>query len=184
MNGKKILGMALLAGLTASQAFAAADLWLHVKVHEGDDSRVTINLPLSVVRKTGAFMPKDSTSSGKIRFDDEELSISEMREIWRDLQSKPDATFITVDDADSKVRVAKKNGYLHIRATERRGAREDVEVKIPATVVNALLSGDGEEFDIEAAIDALADEGEGELVTVNSDNETVRIWIDSASEAR
>lgn len=186
MNTKKIFGMTLLAAaMTASQALAGtADLWLHVKVHEGADSRVTINLPLSVVQKTGAFIPKDSTRSGKVRFDDEELSVAEMREIWSELQRKPDATFITVDDVESKVRVAKKGGYLHIQASERRGPREDVEIKIPVRVVNALLSGNGEEFDIAAAIDALADEGEGELVTVNGDNETVRIWIDAVSEAR
>lgn len=181
MISKKIFGIALLAaGMTVAQA-QASDLWLHIKVHEGkNDSRVTVNLPLSVVQKAGGLIPKDARSSGKIRFDDEEMSIAELREVWRELKSKPDATFITVDERDSKVRVGKRGGYLHIEATDG----EEVEVKMPVAVVDALLSGTGEEFNIGAAIDALARHGHGELVTVNGDNETVRIWIDGESESR
>jgi len=50
-------------------------------------------------------------------------------------------------------------------------------------VVDALLGGDGEEFDFHAAISALAAEGEGELVTVNDNNDRVRVWVDSSAEA-
>jgi hypothetical protein len=49
--------------------------------------------------------------------------------------------------------------------------------------VDALLSGNEDELDIQAAINALVQEGEGELVTVTSDDENVRIWVDSIAEA-
>jgi hypothetical protein len=49
-------------------------------------------------------------------------------------------------------------------------------------VVSALLSGNGDEINLEAAFEALARHGQGELLTVRSDDETVRIWIDQQSE--
>ena len=57
-------------------------------------------------------------------------------------------------------------------------------MKIPLEVVSALLSGKGDEMNVGAAVQALARRGEGELVTVTGDDETVRIWVDSASETR
>lgn len=192
MNGKKIFGIALIAaGVTASAAFAGSratdDLWLHVKVHDAnEDSRVTINLPLSVIEKAGPMIPREARTSGRIRFEDEDFTIAELREMWREVQRKPDATFITVDERDSKVRVAKRGNTLHVFAVDKGvGKRdEEVEIKIPVPVIDALLSGTGEELNIGAAIQALARQGAGELVTVTGDDETVRIWVDDISEAR
>jgi hypothetical protein len=188
MIGKKALAISLLAvGLTAARA-SAEDLYLHVKVHDAkEDSHVNINLPLSVIEKSSAFIPSEARSSGKIRIDDEDMSVAEMREMWAELQKHPDATWISVDEPDSKVRVSKRGKYLHILAQDRKkgGRGEDVEIKIPSSVVAAMLSSTkGDEFDIAGAIRALAREGEGELVTVTGDDETVRIWIDSRSESR
>ncbi len=108
--------------------------------------------------------------------------------MWAELQKHPDATWISVDEPDSKVRVSKRGKYLHILAQDRKGGSgrgEDVEIKIPASVVAAMLSSTkGNEFDIAGAIRALAREGEGELVTVTGEDETVRIWIDARSESR
>lgn len=192
MNSKKIFGIALIAaGVTASAALAGSrstdDLWLHVKVHDSnEDSRVTINLPLSIIEKAGPMIPKEARTSGRIRFEDEDFTLAELREIWREVQRKPDATFVTVDDRDSKVRIAKRGSTLHVFAVDKGKGRgkEEVEIKIPVAVINALLSGNGEELNIGAAVQALARQGAGELVTVTGDDETVRIWVDDISEAR
>ena len=50
-------------------------------------------------------------------------------------------------------------------------------------MLDALLSGEGDELNIEAAIRALVEQGEGELVTVSGDDETVRVWVDNIAEA-
>ena len=68
------------------------------------------------------------------------------------------------------------------RATENEDGA-DVNVQIPSSVVDALLSGEGEELNFRAAIEALAAEGEGELVTVNDDDDRVRVWVDHIAEA-
>ena len=69
-----------------------------------------------------------------------------------------------------------------VRASEDEDGA-DVNVQIPSRVVDALLSGEGEELNFRAAIEALAAEGEGELVTVNDDDDRVRVWVDHIAEA-
>ena len=194
MNAKKAVPTALLAlaafTVTAARA-SASDLWLHVKVHEAkDDSHVTVNLPLSMVEKASSLIPADARHSGKvakIKVNGKEMDVAELRQLWDEVQKRPDATYVTVDEKDSKVRIAKRGSYLYINAQDRtghKGGHQDVEVKIPVEVVDALLSGKDDEMNVGAAIQALARRGEGELVTVNGDEETVRIWVDAASETR
>jgi hypothetical protein len=181
---KKTLAIATLAlGLGTAGAFAAQTekLWIHVHVKDGKDGNVSINLPISMVEKMAGSITSDSKGDSRLRFNDEDITVAELRDLWNDLRRQPDATFITVDDTHSKVRVAKRGGYLVVRSREKQ---EEVEMKIPGTVVDALLSAPGEQLDVAAAMRALARHGEGELVTVSGTGETVRIWVDDSSESR
>ena len=76
----------------------------------------------------------------------------------------------------------KEGGYLMVSVSEGDGG-ENVEIRLPARVVDALLSGEGDELDLVGAMEALVDEGEGELVKVTGDNENVRVWVDRVAEA-
>ncbi|MBV8201706.1 MAG: hypothetical protein JOZ15_13880 [Acidobacteria bacterium] len=191
MTWNSVMGIALLL-MGAAAAEAKTDLWLHIKVHDGnDDSRVSVNLPLSVVEAATPLIPEEARTAGSLRVDDRDLSVQDLRRIWREVQRLPDATFVTVDEPDGKVRVARSGGYLLIEAAdhataERSGRRhgEHVEARIPSAVVDALLKGSGDRFDLAAAIEALAKTGEGELVTVNGDHETVRMWVDADAAGR
>jgi hypothetical protein len=116
-----------------------------------------------------------------MHLDEMEMSISDMRELWQEVQSTPDATFVTVEEDNEQVKVWKEGGYLMVSVIEDGG--ENVEVRVPARVVDALLSGDGEELNLVAAMEALVDEGEGQLVSVTGDNENVRVWVDRIAEA-
>jgi len=188
MSPKKTAMTALLAFALTAARVSAADLWLHIKIHDAkEDSRVNVNLPLSMIQRSAALIPSGARNSGRIRMNDTDVDIAELRQIWNEVRNRPDATYVTVEERDSKVRVAKRGEYLHIVARERHGYRggdENMEMKIPVEVVSALLSGRGDELNVGAAIQALARRGEGELVTVNGDDETVRIWVDATSETR
>jgi hypothetical protein len=188
MNGKRIFGTALLAAaLTTAGAAsaAAADLWLHLKVDGGKrgTEQVEINMPLSMIESFAPMLQGKVKDGGRVRIDDRDYDVAELRRIWRELEDGPDATYVTVNQPDSKVRIAKRGSYLVMTAVERgdgdRG--ENVEARIPIPVVGALLSGRGDGLDISAALRELARFGEGELMTVTSDEETVRIWIDDNS---
>ena len=188
---KKTLAIATLAlGLGTAGAFAARaektdNLWIHVRVHDGKDANVSINFPVSMVEKMAQNITTKTDGESRLQFNDEEITVAELREMWNEVRKQPDATFITVEDVSSKVRIAKRGGYLIVRSREDRAGRdEEVEMKIPATVVDALLSAPGERLDVAAAMRALARHGEGELVTVSGTGETVRIWVDDSSESR
>jgi len=187
MSTTKILGGALLAmlamTLTAGQA-AAADLWIHVKVdgHKGKDERVSINMPLSMARNLSGMVSEDGRRHGRMRIHDHDYDVSELRRAWREIERGPDANFITVKDPDSDVKIAKRGDYLEMRAVDRKGDREEVAARVPLPVVSALLSGDGDELNLDAALEELSRHGQGELLTVHSEDETVRIWIDHQSE--
>lgn len=181
---RAIIAVAVVGLLTSGAGVLSAagnDLWLHVKVQENDDTKVTVNLPMSVVGKALPMLPEEHLNAGKMHLDEVEMSVSEMRELWREVQSSPDATFVTVEEDDEKVRVWKEGGYLMVSVVDRGG--ESVEVRVPGRVVDALLSGDGEELDLVAAMEALVDEGEGQLVQVTGDDENVRVWVDRVAEA-
>ena len=190
MTWNSVMGMALLL-MGAAAAEAKTNLWLHIKVHDGnDDSRVSVNLPLSVVEAATPLIPEEARTAGSLRVDDRDLSVQDLRRIWLEVQRLPDATYVTVDEPHGKVRVARSGGYLLIEAADHKvehGARrhgEHVEARIPSAVVDALLKGSGDRFDLAGAIEALARNGEGELVTVNGDHETVRMWVDADASGR
>jgi hypothetical protein len=107
------------------------------------------------------------------------------------------------------VRVAKQGGFLLVHVTDASGhvthhhhadkdsadkkqgdgnqaAKESVaanvshvEVKIPLSVVDALLSGKKDELDLIAGLHMLSAQGDTELVSVKDGEDTVRVWIDS-----
>lgn len=190
----RILGPALAAALTlflglAPAVMADADLWLHVRVDGRHGETVNVNLPLSLVEAALPLIPAEHFHDGHIVLDDHHwgaeghhLSVADLRDLWRELKASPDMTFVTVEDHEETVRVAKSGAYLVVDIDDRGG--ETSQVRMPVAVVDALLSGDGESLDVRAAIGALAAHGEGELVTVTEDDETVRVWVDRIPEAR
>ena len=67
---------------------------------------------------------------------------------------------------------------LVIKVRGDRGHPEKVDVKLPLPVVDALLSGPDDELNFVAAVRALKESGDGELVAVTDRSTVVRIWID------
>jgi len=168
----------------AAGVASASGLWLHVRVDETDGARVKVNVPVSMVEKAIAMVPEEHLREGKIHLSEccEHMSPAELRELWQEIKNSPDMTFVTVEEDDESVRVWKEAGYLKVQVLEQ-DKNEQVDVQVPLTVVDALLSGEGDELNLEAAIRALVEEGEGELVTVSGDSETVRVWVDDIAEA-
>jgi hypothetical protein len=164
---------------TALPVAAADGLYLHVHVEEDGGETVNLNLPLSTVESLLPMIPEDVARDGHVRLDEHDLDLTELRRAWQDLRSEPDFTLASIQQGDSNVHVAKEGEYLVARVLEGDGAAgARIHARIPARVVDALLSGDGDRLDLRAAIQALALEGEGELVTVEEDGSRVRVWVD------
>jgi hypothetical protein len=153
--------------------------WLHVRVDEGSQGgeKINVNIPLSLVQALIPAINTEEFHSGRVHFGADELEGVDIREVLNALRDAPDADYVTIDGGDESIRVSKERGFLIVNVDEDRGDR--IRVRLPLNVVDALLGGDADELDLMAALDALADHGNGDLVTVESDDESVRIWIDS-----
>lgn len=186
MTPKKIFPLvAAVLLMAAGPALAASDLWLHVTVVErgGENANVTVNLPISIIEKALPLLPADAHNAGHIQIDDADFDAAELRDLWNELQATPDMTFVTVQTDDETVRVYKEAGYMVARTTEATEDGAQVNARIPLAVVDALLSGEGDELNLVAALEALAAHGAGELVTVSDRDANVRVWIDDRPEA-
>ena len=183
-NKRAIIAAGLALVLGAAGMASASNLWLHVRVDESDGAKVKVNVPISMVEKAIAMVPDEHFRDGKLHFDEwgDHMDTAQLRELWQEIKDSPDMTFVTVEEDDEFVRVWKEAGYLKVNVAEH-DKNEKVDVQVPLAVVDALLSGEGDELNIEAAIRALVDEGEGELVTVTGDDEQVRVWVDNIAEA-
>lgn len=183
-NGKAILVAILILAFTVVGMASADGMWLHVRVEETDGAKVKVNLPVSMVEKAIAMVPEEHLRHGKMHLSEccEDMSPAELRELWQEIKDSPDMTFVTVEEDDQSVRVWKEAGYLKVHVLEQ-DRNEQVDVQVPLAVVDALLSGEGDELNLEAAIRALVDEGQGELVTVSGEDEKVRVWVDDIAEA-
>ena len=157
------------------------DRWLHVRVdnQEAKGELVRINLPLSFAEKVLPTI-KHKLRNGKITVD--QANGVDLRALLEAVRTTKDGEFITVQGTTGDVRVAKQGGYLLVHARENKdGSKKRVEVRVPLTVVDALLSAGNNELDLVAGLRALGSQGDTELVTVKDEKSTVRIWLDSRS---
>lgn len=178
MMKKTLIVASVLMLLATSLAAASSGRWLHVRVDEQGygDSNVRVNIPLDLVEAILPTIQTDELSNGIIQLDDADLEGIDLPELLRALQDAPDADFVTVKEKDSTVRVSKEGGFLLVNADDDG---EKVRVRMPLEVVDALIGSREGEIDLLAGLRALADYG-GDLVTVESDDTTVRVWIDSS----
>jgi hypothetical protein len=161
--------------------------WLHVRVDDtsAKGEMVRVNLPLSVAEKVLPAIRAHKLEEGKIKLSDFRVEDVDIRTILAAVKDSADGEFVTVESKRENVRVAKQGGYLLVKVLEHKKAgtaeefTETVDIKVPMTVVEAMLSAGPDELDVLAAIRALRNHGDAELVTVKERNQTVRIWIDS-----
>ena len=198
MRKSIVAGVGLLvfsvAGAAAAQTGTA---WFHVRVEEAkQSSKVSVNLPMTVVEAILKASPEIVENHGKVHFGDEHgLKMADIRKAWKALSQAGDAEFVTVESDDQNVRVARKGDIVQVfvdakpkvgkeavakegTAKEaRHGKPDEVRIEVPVSPVDAFLSGEGEEGNLDAAITELQ-KRRGDIVRVKDDDSNVRIWID------
>jgi hypothetical protein len=166
-------------GLLGSSAWADSVPWLHVRVEEPNrEAKVSVNLPLSVVEAAMKAAPEKVVSDGRIHLGrhGHDLSLADLRRVWSELRESGDAELVSVEDEDETVRIARAGSQVQIRV-EKPGRDTQVHVDLPVTLVDALLSGEGESLDLSAAL-AEVRKLRGEIVRVKDEDSQVRVWID------
>jgi hypothetical protein len=172
---------------------SSSDRWLHVRVisTENKTESVRVNVPLEMAEKVLPAINKDRLHNGKVKFNNSEMDGVDVKALLDAVRTAKDGEYVTVQGTDADVRVAKQGGYMLVHVTEKNSYSKNgksvdkskVEVKVPMKVVDALFSAGKDELDIVAALHALSAHGDTELVSVKSDENTVRVWLDSKNIA-
>lgn len=183
---RALLGMAgILLGATMALA-QAPERWFHIRVISSDakGETVRVNIPMSVAEQVLPAIHAKDLNDGKVRIHGK-MNDVDVRALLDAVAKSPDNEFVTVQSKDENVRVAKSGEYLLVKVRDQEGKNnekpEQVDVKVPISVVKALLSDSEspDELNVLAALQALKAYGDTELVTVTDKDQTVRIWVDS-----
>ena len=158
--------------------------WVHVRVEEpGHQSKVSVNLPVSVVEAALQAAPEEAMAQTHIHLghlgghgSGHEMSVADLRHAWTELKASGDAEFASVEDEDQTVHIA-RTGNIVLIHVEKPSGSESVRVEVPIDVVDALLSGQGDELNVRAAFTQLQ-KRRGDIVRVKDEGSNVRIWID------
>jgi hypothetical protein len=178
--------MVVLAGASAAfgQSGSAKDRWLHVRVINSDNKgeTVRVNIPLELAENVLPTINKNHLHNGKVTIDQAHLNDVDVHALLNAIRTAKDGEYVTVQGTDQDVRVAKEGGRLLVHVKDNKGSKSNksnVDIKIPMHVIDALFSAGKDELDIVAGLHALALMGDTELVSVKSDDSTVRVWMDS-----
>ena len=167
---------------TQTVSTSSQDRWLHVRVSNpsSKDETVRVNVPLELAEKVLPTINQDRLHRGKVKFDDIDCHGIDLKALADAVRTSKDGEFVTVQNKDSDVRVAKQNGTLFVHVIDKnRAKKSQIEVKVPMRVVDALFSAGKDELDLVAALHALSSQGDTELVSVKDEENTVRVWLDS-----
>ena len=163
----------------AQEPPAGGTPWIHIQVIEegADAEKVNINLPLSLIQVAIDIAPEDALSQAQIQLEQHGLSVSDLRRLWIELRDAGQEEFVTVESNEECVSVLRRGDDIVIDVEESAREGQNVHIEIPVSVVDALLSGEGEELNLKQMV-ARLQEQRGEIVRVNEGESQIRIWID------
>jgi hypothetical protein len=182
--------IAVLAGASVAlgQSGSTKDRWLHVRVINSDNKgeTVRVNIPLELAENVLPTINKNHLHNGKVTIDQAHMNDVDVRALINAIRTAKDGEYVTVQGTDQDVRVAKEGGRLLVHVKDNKGSKSnksDVDIKIPMHVIDALFSAGKDELDVVAGLHALASLGDTELVSVKSEDSTVRVWMDSKNSS-
>jgi len=198
--GSAILAVALLAGSTfKAQAQSSSNRWLHVRVdNPGDKGElVRVNVPIALAEILVSSVDHDQLHHGHVNIGHHaDLNGVDLRAMLDAVRTAPDGEFVSVKNRDQDVHVSKQNGYLLVRVNdsnhkghkdgnkESSGDTQEVQVRVPLSVVEALVASSkgSDDLDVAAALRALAAHGDTDLVNIKDGGQTVHVWLDSNND--
>jgi ribonuclease HI len=140
---------------------------------------VRVNLPLALAEQVIPAINHGELHDGKIRCGSFTADSVNVRAILDALKNAPEGEFVTVQENDEDVRVAKERGQLVVHVIDKND-KQNVDVTVPWEVAQALISDTkGDQLNIEAAVKALEGLSDTTLVRVSGKDDNVRVWIDS-----
>lgn len=180
---KTKLFLTVFAILLAGVASAASNQWVHVHIENpSNQEKVKMNIPIALVETMMPLIEEKGVERGVIRLHEKDMSVKELRSMWKQIRAQGDNEFLSVENRDGSFHVFTKGGFLLVQPDNH--SRKNIDIRIPLAVVDAMLSGEGEELNLTAAIHALKDSGVRDIITVKDDDKTVHVWIDESNQAK
>jgi hypothetical protein len=177
---KRRLMVIFAAALLAAAPLGAADpdRWLNVNVlDKSDGTKVEVHLPIQLVVAVLNSVDAENLHGGKVQLDIEDADI-DWPQLLAAVKGSPDGEFVKVDAPDAKVQVSKRAGTLYVNVVETAEDHATVNVTLPMAMIDALKFDDANQIDIAALLTGLDQLPDGDLVTVEADDATVRVWVE------
>jgi hypothetical protein len=168
------------AALLAAAPLGAADpdRWLNVNVlDKSDGTKIEVHLPIQLVVAVLNSVDAENFHGGKVQLDIEDADI-DWPQLLAAVKGAPDGEFVKVDAPDAKVQVSKRAGTLYVNVVETAEDHATVNVTLPMAMIDALKFDDANQIDVAALLTGLDQLPDGDLVTVEADDATVRVWVE------
>lgn len=176
---RRLMVIAAAALLAAAPLRAAdPDRWLNVNVlDKSDGTKVEVHLPIQLVVAVLNSVDAENFHGGKVQLDIEDADI-DWPQLLAAVKDAPDGEFVKVDAPDGKVQVSKRAGTLYVNVVESSEEHATVNVTLPVAMIDALKFDDANQIDMAALLTGLDQLPNGDLVTVEADDATVRVWVE------
>lgn len=152
--------------------------WLNIHVTEAEGGAdVQVHLPLNLILAVLNSVEVENFRGGKV-----DLEISDVDIDWPQMlaavKEAPDGEFVKVTDDEANVQVSKKDGVLYVNVVETEDEHAIVNVTLPMAMIDSLQIDDDNRIDVAALLQSLDQLPSGDLVTVQSDEANVRVWVE------
>ena len=167
----KKLMIATFASLFSLALIAGETHFLRIEINETKEegSHVNVRLPLNLIN---AFEETVRDAIEEVDFEGHEINV---RQIWETLKEAGPTDFIEINDAKGSVRVSTTGSQILISADGEY--RDKVSMTIPYELCDAKKKKK-ENLDFNRIVAILESMAGRDLVMVNSEDATVRIWIE------
>lgn len=175
----RITAIAAIAILATGFAFASEDTrWVNVKVTEhSEGTNVEVHLPLNLVLSVLKSVDVENFHRGHVDLDIDDVDIDWV-EMLAAVKDAPDGQFVTVESSDANVSVRKEGGTFFIDVDEIDGEQAKVKVQLPVEFMDAIYINEESQIDIAAMLESFDKFPNGDIVTVESSDADVRVWIE------
>ena len=171
--------------MTGSISLARDAMTLHIEVISDDDEgeNIKMTMPMDLIAAMAGSLTTDESVTAEL-FDEFSDEGFDLRKFWQEIKDGDINEFFNLEVKDAKIRAWRADGMFRITvdASEsdeefagRKGAQ--VEITIPEDLMDILIEADGQ-VEPEDLVATLRSMGPMTLVKVETDKESVHIWLD------
>jgi hypothetical protein len=168
-----VVGAAMFAVGLAGSAHAAEPRKLKLAL-EGKNGSLELTLPMDGEHSA----VKDAFSKMKLDADSDGPGASRLRTAWAEIKRSGGTETISMNDADNRATLTNEHGTAVVRIASVSDPQSKVTLRIPADAMDALLAGNTDKLDYDAALHAMWKRGRGEVIRVDANDASIRLRLE------